>query len=135
MKDQLYTEVEWEERDEPIIDRYIQEDNKIEKGGKNNMANLKNEALAYESPQTKNIAELDKVPVELEVSEKVFKEGTDDEFKIKTIEVEGVDYRVPVSVLESLKVMLEDNPNMKYFKVKKDGEGMKTNYTVIPLLE
>lgn len=99
------------------------------------MANLKDEALAYESQQTKNVSELARVPVDLEVTEKVFKEGTDDEFKIKTIEIEGISYRIPVSVLESLKVMLEDNPNMKFFKVKKDGEGMKTNYTVIPLLE
>lgn len=121
--------------DNPIITRYRDAHNRTEKGGINNMANLKNEALAYEQQQTKNIAELEKIPVDLEVTEKVFKEGTADEFKMKTIEFNGSDYRVPVSVLENLKVMLKDNPNMKYFKVKKDGEGMSTRYTVIPLVE
>jgi len=115
----------------PLIKRYIIEQ---EKEVQKNMGNIKEEAMAYESPQTKNISELARVPVDLEVTERVFKEGTPEEFRMKTIKVNGEDYRIPVSVLESLKVMLGDNPDMKFFKVKKAGEGMKTSYTVIPLL-
>ena len=33
----------------------------------------------------------------------------------------------------ALEKFLEDNPNLKTFKVKKSGEGMETRYTVIPL--
>ena len=43
-------------------------------------------------------------------------------------------YRVPNSVLKQLKVLLEDNSNMKKFKVKKTGQGLNTDYTVIPLI-
>lgn len=134
MKDELYKY--------PLIKRYIKSEDDLVKlndtilqGGTNNMGNIKEEAMAYESPQTKNISELARVQVDLEVTEKVFKEGTLEEFRMKTIKVEGEDYRIPVSVLESLKIMLVDNPNMKFFKVKKAGEGMKTSYTVIPLTE
>jgi len=35
--------------------------------------------------------------------------------------------------LKSLKAILEENPNLKDFKVKKSGTGMSTEYTVIPL--
>ena len=85
----------------PLIKRYIIEQ---EKEVQKNMGNIKEEAMAYESPQTKNISELARVPVDLEVTERVFKEGTPEEFRMKTIKVNGEDYRIPVSVLESLKV-------------------------------
>jgi hypothetical protein len=70
------------------------------------MAKLKDEAMAYESKLTKNIADLD-----------------------------GEKYRVPNSVLKQLKVLLEDNPDLKKFKVKKSGVGLNTDYTVIPILK
>ena len=96
------------------------------------MANLKDAAKAYEG-QTKNIADLPKVSTELEVEER---SGTNDEgkdFSYKVVIVDGVEYRVPVSVLKSLKTILEDNPDIKSFKVRKTGTGMGTSYTVIPL--
>jgi len=61
----------------------------------------------------------------------VNKEG--EEVKQKVIVVEGEKYRVPVSVLNNLKVLLEDNKDLKFFKVKKTGEGMDTRYIAIPL--
>ena len=36
------------------------------------MANLREEAQAYEPPQTKNISELESIPVDIAVYEKVF---------------------------------------------------------------
>ena len=52
----------------------------------------------------------------------------------KVIVVDGEKYRVPVSVLMQLKAHLEDNPNLQKFKVKKTGEGLKTEYVVIPIV-
>ena len=90
--------------------------------------------------KTKNIADLKEVSTDIEL--------IDDEFEItdkitkqvktvkqKVIVVEGEQYRVPSSVIGQLKVVLEDNPNCKKFKVKKTGTTMDdTRYQVIPLL-
>jgi len=95
---------------------------------------LKTEAQAYESHSVGNIAELPKVSTELVVEDR---EGVNDEgktFQYKIVSIEGQDYRVPNSVLKSLKAILEDNPNLKFFKVKKTGTGLATEYTVIPLM-
>ena len=97
------------------------------------MAKLKDEAMSYESSKTKNIADLDTVPVDIEINDETFTDNDGKEFTIKIIEVDGERYRVPVSVLKQLKTHLEDNPNIKKFKVRKTGEGMKTEYVVIPL--
>lgn len=94
---------------------------------------LKEEAQTYESHSVGNIADLPKVSTDLVTEDR---EGTNDEgktFNYKVITVEGQDYRVPASVLKSLKAILEDNPNLKSFKVKKTGQGLATEYTVIPL--
>ena len=97
------------------------------------MANIKQMAKDYESPETKNIAELDKVSTDLEVKVRVVNEGTPEEFSVNETVVDDETYRVPNSVLKQLKVILEDNPKLAFFKVKKTGEGMKTTYQVIPL--
>ena len=95
---------------------------------------LKQEAQDYESHSVGNIAELPKVSTDLVTEDR---EGTNDEgktFQYKVITFEGQSYRVPASVLKSLKAILEDNPNLKTFKVKKNGTGLATEYTVIPLV-
>ena len=97
------------------------------------METIKHKAQTYESKQVNNIAELDKVDIGLEVIEGKYNEGKEDEFVINTIEVDGEKYRVPVSVLKSLKAILEIKPDLKTFKVTKTGQGMQTEYTVIPL--
>ncbi len=97
------------------------------------MATIFDEAQAYEPPQTKNITDLEKVPTGIEVIEKEYTKGDGDKFKLKVIMVDGEDYRVPTSVLKSLKAILEEKPDLKFFKVKKSGEGLKTEYTVITL--
>lgn len=97
------------------------------------MHSIKEWAKAYESKQVKNIAELPKVDVNLNLSED---ERTDDEgkkFTFKYIDVNNEQYRVPDSVLKSLKAILQDKPTLEYFKVIKTGEGLKTQYTVVPL--
>lgn len=94
---------------------------------------LKEEAKTYESHSIGNIADLPKVSTSLKVEDR---EGTNEEgklFQYKVIMVDGQAYRVPVSVLKSLKAILEDKPNLENFKVKKTGQGLATEYTVIPL--
>lgn len=93
------------------------------------MGSIKDEANNYEvKGKVKNISELPVVSAELVVFDEA-----EAEFPYKYIEVNGERYKVPASVLGSLKAILEENPNLKSFKVKKTGEGMDTRYTVIPL--
>jgi len=95
---------------------------------------LKEEAQSYETPaKTKNIVDLPKVTTNLTVEEETHTDKEGKEFTIKTVEVEGSKYRVPNSVLNQLKVLLEDNPDLENFKVKKTGTGLDTEYIVIPL--
>jgi hypothetical protein len=95
---------------------------------------------SFEPPsKTKNIAELKEVACDINLIDDVF-EFTDKitkqvkNVKQKVIMVDGVKYRVPSSVIAQLKVILEDNPSCKKFKVKKSGNTMDdTRYLVIPL--
>lgn len=89
---------------------------------------LKTEAKDYEPKQINNISELSSVSTDLEV-----KEEMDVDFPYKYVEVDGERYKVPLSVIASLKAILEENPDLTKFRVKRSGEGLKTKYTVIPL--
>ena len=97
------------------------------------MGTLKDEANAYTAPQTKNITELEKVSVDLSIEDAEFTREDGRTFKIKQVNVDGEMYRVPVSVLKSLKEIVKEKPEVKFIKVNKSGEGLKTAYTVIPL--
>lgn len=97
------------------------------------MASIKESAMAFVPQQTKNIADLDKVSVELELEDR---EGTDKQgeiFKYKVIVVDGEEYRVPGKVIGDLKAILEKKPNLKTFSVSKKGSGLNTQYTLIPM--
>lgn len=97
-----------------------------------NMASIKDEAQAYEPQQTKNIAELDKVPTNLELSSFTAKQGTEDEFTYKYLELNGEKYRVPGVVLGDLKEILKKQPNLEFFYVLRKGTGKGTRYQVLP---
>ena len=96
--------------------------------------NIKQTAKEYVPMETLNIIALPKVSVDMEIFDKVVNEGEDTEFKYQYILVDEVEYRVPLSVIKQLKTFLADNDSLKFFKVVKEGEGMKTTYTVIPLM-
>ena len=98
------------------------------------MASIFDEASNYESPTTKNVADLELVSTKAEIEERGGKRKDGTEFKYKVIVVNNIDYRVPVSVLKSLKAMREEMPNLTFFKVKKSGEGLETEYTIIPIV-
>lgn len=97
------------------------------------MANITEAAQAYEAPQTKNVADLESVPADAPVETRVFKQGTPDEFSFNVVMYNNEDYRVPDSVLKSLKEILKAKQDLKTFKVTKTGQGINTSYTVIPL--
>lgn len=101
------------------------------------MTKLIDEARAYEPKQTLNISELNKVAIDVEVEDDEFEvadeSGNTKIVKQKVATIEGKKYRVPNSVLNQLKILSDDNPNLKFFKVKKTGTGLNTDYTVIPL--
>jgi hypothetical protein len=97
------------------------------------MATVKESAENYVPASSLTIADLEAVSVSADIVEKTYKEGTDDEYTNNVIVQEGKNYRVPDVVLKQLKVMIEEKPDMTAFKVKKEGEGITTTYTVIPL--
>ena len=106
------------------------------------MSKISEYAKDYEPQQsTKNIADLEKVSVDLELVDDDFefidkKTGLPKVVVQKVIVMDQEKYRVPVTVIQQLKVLLEDNPKMQYFKVKKSGSTKDdTRYQVIPILE
>jgi len=104
-------------------------------GAKNKMANIKECAENYIAKETKNIAELERVSVDLEIENKVVNQGESNEWNYDFVTIDEEEYKVNQTVLKQLKVQLEANPSLLFFKVSKEGEGLKTAYTVIPLLE
>ena len=97
------------------------------------MTSIKEQAKEYQPQQIKNISEVEVVPVDLEVVDNDFTDSEGKPFTVKVVNIDGEDYRVPISVLKSLKAILEEKKDLKTFKVVKTGEGMNTSYTVIPL--
>ena len=96
---------------------------------------LKEQAQEYEPNQRGNIADLDKVSINLELQDGqgTDKEGT--EFKYKFIIVEGKSYRVPGSVIGQVKAIIEKMPQLEFISVIKQGSGRDTRYQVIPQTE
>lgn len=99
------------------------------------MTNIKEAAQSYEPKKTLTIDELEKVSVDIEIKEVTKQDSDGEDFTYSYIEVEDKEYRVPNSVLEQLKTQIESNPDLKNFKVDKKGEGFKTIYTVVPLID
>ena len=97
------------------------------------MATLKEEAKAYEPQHTKNIADLEAVSIEQEIKKETRKNKENEEYAIAYINVGGLEYRVPATVLEQLQDILLEKPDLKTFKVTKKGEGLNTKYAVIQL--
>ena len=96
--------------------------------------NIREAAIAYEPKgKTLNIAKLETIPVDLEVSEETHTDKEGKAFTIQVFEYEGNKYRVPYTVLEGLKAILNKFPETKYFSVLKQGTGLNTTYQVIPV--
>lgn len=103
------------------------------------MTKLSDFAKDYVPQATKNIADLSEVSIDIDIEDDSF-ETVDKVTKQpktvnqKVIVVNEEKFRVPVSVIQQLKVLIEDNPGLKKFKVKKAGNTKEdTRYQVIPL--
>jgi hypothetical protein len=94
------------------------------------MGTIKDAALnPVKGAGVKNISELQSVDV---MSAILFEANSP--YPYNYIEDNGTRYRIPKSVINSIGVILQDNPNIKRFKVKKTGTTKDdTSYTVIPL--
>ena len=97
------------------------------------MTTIGEAAKSYESKTTKNISELKEVNRSIDLKEGQFSKDDGEIVKYKFIVVDGEEYRVPASVLKQLKGLIEENKGLTRFKVKKTGEGLKTEYQVIAL--
>jgi len=96
------------------------------------MATLREEARVYEPPQTLNIADLEKVPIDIELYEGEGRDGNGEVFVYKYAKIQGKEYRVAGSVIGGIKAIIEAMPDIKYVKVIKQGQGMNTRYQVLP---
>lgn len=94
------------------------------------MTTLKEGAQAYEPKRTLNIADLDRVDISLplENREGVGEDGKSYQYKVMV--ANGIDYRVPFTVLDEMKKMLALKPDLTHIKVIRIGSGLNTRYTV-----
>jgi hypothetical protein len=91
-------------------------------------------AGSYSSEATKNISDLKEVDVSLQLEDREGKDKDGNVFRYKVVVVDGIDYRVPSSVIGNLKAILEKKPSMTKFSVARQGKTKDdTKYTVIPL--
>ena len=103
------------------------------------MTTLKEEAQEYTPKQTLNIADLDRVdlsfPIETRTGVSKKRDSTtgeekEEKYVYKVMIVNGIEYRVPFTVLEEIQKMLELKPDLTHVKVLRSGTGLSTRYSV-----
>lgn len=94
------------------------------------MATFKEEAQEYEPKQTLNIADLEKADLSLPIEERTGTDQEGKEFTYKVMIVDAQEYRVPNTVFEEVKKILELKPEVEFVKVTKTGSGLATRYSV-----
>jgi len=98
---------------------------------------FKEVAEEYEPKRTANIADLEKFDISEPIEEREGKDSEGKTFKYNVLVRDGTDYRVPNTVLETVKTLLAANAKhgkeISTFAVEKTGEGMNTKYQVVTL--
>ncbi len=97
------------------------------------MATLLDTAKVYEPKQRPNIADLDKIPLSIELKDGKGADKLGEEYTYKYAVIDGVEYRVPGPVIGAIKAILVKKPDMQFVSVIKTGTGSETRYTVIPM--
>lgn len=97
------------------------------------MNTIKTASQTYVPKTAKNITELKSVDINLTLQVESGVSNDGEEYTYNYFEINGEKYRVPDSVLASIKAILEVKPSLKTVAVTKKGEGRLTKYTVIPL--
>ena len=95
------------------------------------MSNLKETAKAYEPPKTPVVSELEELSLENPITKNSGTDSDGKNFEYFVVSVDGIDYRVPNSVMEQVQTLLEEKPETTKIRVVKKGEGMGSKYTVI----
>lgn len=95
--------------------------------------NIKEFAKAYEPQKMKLISDLDSVKTDIEFHTEIRQDRKKENYTVNFVMVDGEEYRVPISVIEQLKGIITEKPDLETFKVSKTGQGMATKYQVIPL--
>ena len=101
------------------------------------MTTLKEFAQAFTPSATKtyNVADLPKVATNVEILDKKANRKDGTEFTYKYIVIDGVEYRVPKTVIEQLQTILKFAPQLTHFKVTKTGTTKDdTKYKVEPVI-
>ena len=89
----------------------------------------------------KKIEDFEAININNEISERTCMTKEGKEFTIKELSLYNKDtdevdrVRIPQTVIWGLQALLRHDPNLKYFRVIKTGEGMNTRYTVLPVNE
>ena len=98
---------------------------------------FKETAEEYEPKRTANIADLEKFDVSEPIEEREGKDNEGKTFKYNVLIRDEEEYRVPNTVLETVKGILaageKHDKEVTTFSVEKTGEGMNTKYQVISL--
>jgi len=94
------------------------------------MVSLKETAVGYEPKQTLNIADLDRVDISFPVEERSGTNSEGKDFEYKVMIANGLEYRVPNTVIEEIQKIIKLRPEAKFVKVTKKGSGLSTTYSV-----
>lgn len=98
---------------------------------------IKEAAEDYEPKRTANIADLENFDITEGIEEREGKDNEGKTFNYNVLIRDGQEYRIPNTVLETIKGILAANAKhgreVTAFSVEKTGEGMNTKYQVISL--
>ena len=98
------------------------------------MTNLGDGAKSFEAKTMKNIADLEVVTLDVPfVENEERKDSEGKQYIDNYITIDGIEYRVPNSVLEQIKAIIKGKPDTKAVKVTKSGTGLGTKYNTFPL--
>lgn len=99
------------------------------------MAKISEMAALAQEKKVKNISELPSFStksLDMETATRQRQDG--EEYEVNITVVDGVEYRIPHTVLMQIKTLQENNPKIDYVKVVRKGQGKEgTTYTVVPV--
>lgn len=81
------------------------------------------------------LSTLQKVSLDLDVEREQRTDSDGHVFVLYIAEIDRQKYRVPITVMRQIKELKKIIPQLKYFIVKKQGEGIQTQYIVLPQIE
>ncbi len=94
------------------------------------MVTLKEKAQDYTPKKTLNIADLDRVDLSFPIEARIGVDNEGKEFDYNVMVANGIDYRIPNTVVEEIQKMLKLKEDLTHVKVLKTGAGLNTRYSV-----